>query len=194
MIRLRAGALAALVATTLTWLSAQERRPHVIMISIDGLRPALLGQSSLKLPTLRRLMQQGAWARVTGVLPTVTYPSHTTLITGVLPAVHGILDNRIFDPEGVSEQAWFWYSSAIKVTTLPGAVKARGLTAAGVSWPVTVGMALDLFGTGKTALKAGIGRFVSKVGSTTVAANAPQSMSTFVWKRTASSPKDTAGP
>ncbi len=143
MIRLRAGALAALVATTLTWLSAQERRPHVIMISIDGLRPALLGQSSLKLPTLRRLMQQGAWARVTGVLPTVTYPSHTTLITGVLPAVHGILDNRIFDPEGVSEQAWFWYSSAIKVTTLPGAVKARGLTAAGVSWPVTVGMALD---------------------------------------------------
>ena len=33
------------------------------------------------------------------MLPSVTYPSHTTLITGVEPAVHGILDNRILDPE-----------------------------------------------------------------------------------------------
>jgi predicted AlkP superfamily pyrophosphatase or phosphodiesterase len=120
---------------------------RVVMISIDGLRPQLLAESTpLKLPTLRRLMRQGAWARVTGVLPTVTYPSHTTLITGVLPAVHGVLDNRIVDPENASNQAWFWYSSAIKVTTLPGAVRARGLSAAAVSWPVTVGMALDYSG------------------------------------------------
>jgi len=34
-----------------------------------------------------------------GVLPSVTYPSHTSLITGVPPAVHGILDNRFMDPE-----------------------------------------------------------------------------------------------
>jgi predicted AlkP superfamily pyrophosphatase or phosphodiesterase len=139
----RVGVATALVIAALT-LSAQERAPYVVMISIDGLRPQLLTEStSLKLPTLRRLMRQGAWARVTGVLPTVTYPSHTTLITGVLPAVHGILDNRIFDPENLSNQAWFWYSSAIKVTTLPGAVRSRGLSAAAVSWPVTVGMALD---------------------------------------------------
>ena len=140
----RVGAAAALVAAALTVLFAQERKPYVVMISIDGLRPQLLAESTpLKLPTLRRLMRQGAWARVTGVLPTVTYPSHTTLITGVLPAVHGVLDNRIVDPENASNQGWFWYSSAIKVTTLPGAVRARGLNAAAVSWPVTVGMALD---------------------------------------------------
>ena len=140
MTRRGVGVMATLVMAALTWLSAQERTPHVVMISIDGLRPALLADSRLNLPTLRRLMQQGAWARVTGVLPTVTYPSHTTLITGVLPAVHGILDNRILDPESLSQQAWFWYASAIKVTTLPGAVRARGLTAVGVSWPVTVGI------------------------------------------------------
>ena len=38
-----------------------------------------------------------------------------------------------------------------------------------------IGVAIDLFGTGKTALKASMGRFVAKVGSTTVAQNAPQS-------------------
>ena len=140
----RVGGTAALVVAALTVLFAQERKPYVVMISIDGLRPQLLAESTpLKLPTLRRLMRQGAWARVTGVLPTVTYPSHTTLITGVLPAVHGVLDNRIVNPENASNQGWFWYSSAIKVTTLPGAVRARGLSAAAVSWPVTVGMALD---------------------------------------------------
>jgi predicted AlkP superfamily pyrophosphatase or phosphodiesterase len=144
MTGLRAGLAAALVAAALTLLTAQERTPHVVMISIDGLQPRLLTESTpLKLPTLRRLMEQGAWARVTGVLPTVTYPSHTTLITGVLPAVHGVVDNRIFDPENLSNQAWFWYSSGIKVPTLPGAVRARGLSTAGVSWPVTVGWALD---------------------------------------------------
>lgn len=143
MTRFRRGAAAALAAGALTLLFAQERTPYVVMISIDGMRPQLLTESTLKIPTLRRLMQQGVWARVTGVLPTVTYPSHTTLITGVLPAVHGILDNRIFDPENASNQGWYWYSSGIKVTTLPGAVRARGLSAAAVSWPVTVGMALD---------------------------------------------------
>jgi len=144
MAGIRSALIIALVASALNVLSAQDRAPHTIMISIDGLRPQLLAESSpLKVPTLRRLMQQGAWARVTGVLPTVTYPSHTTLITGVLPAVHGVLDNRILDPENLSNQGWFWYSSAIKVTTLPGAVRARGLSAAAVSWPVTVGMALD---------------------------------------------------
>jgi predicted AlkP superfamily pyrophosphatase or phosphodiesterase len=78
-----------------------------------------------------------------GVVPTVTYPSHTTMITGVLPARHGIHDNRILDPENRSAGAWNWYARAIKVPTLPMAARARGLRAAGVYWPVTVGMDLD---------------------------------------------------
>jgi Type I phosphodiesterase / nucleotide pyrophosphatase len=80
---------------------------------------------------------------VIGVLPTVTYPSHTTLITGVEPAVHGIYDNQIFDPENRSNGAWFWYARSIKVPTLPTAARARGLRAAAVTWPVTIGMDLD---------------------------------------------------
>lgn len=62
---------------------------HVMIISIDGLRPdrALLAN----MPALRAMVRGGAytfWARTTAVA--VTMPSHTSMVTGVSPAVHGI--------------------------------------------------------------------------------------------------------
>ena len=63
--------------------------PRVILISIDGLMPSAYTDPALAeyTPNLRALKAQGVWADgVIGVLPTVTYPSHTTLITGVDPA------------------------------------------------------------------------------------------------------------
>ncbi|HEX6209928.1 MAG TPA: ectonucleotide pyrophosphatase/phosphodiesterase, partial [Methylomirabilota bacterium] len=126
-------------------LAAEAPAPHVLVISVDGMRPASYTQAGpAKIPTLRRLAREGAWAEgMTGVLPTVTYPSHTTMITGVPPARHGIVNNTILDPEGLSRGAWYWYARQIRVPTLPGAVRARGLTVGAVSWPVTVGMDLD---------------------------------------------------
>ncbi|MEO8077989.1 MAG: alkaline phosphatase family protein, partial [Acidobacteriota bacterium] len=125
--------------------AAPSEPRHVIVISIDGLNPTTYtAPGPSEVPTLRRLAREGAYAQdVIGVTPTVTYPSHTTLITGVPPAVHGIYNNRIFDPEETSNNAWYWYAREIKVTTLPGAVKARGLTTAAVSWPVTVDADID---------------------------------------------------
>lgn len=123
---------------------AQDREARVILISIDGLMPSAYTSPSSPAPTLRRLAAQGVFADgVVGVLPTVTYPSHTTLITGVEPAVHGIVDNRMLDPENRSDGAWYWYARDIKVPTLPMAARARGLRAAAVFWPVTIGMDLD---------------------------------------------------
>lgn len=144
--RARSIALAlAVCACGVMLVAAEAPARHVVMVSIDGMRPQVYGEgSAVKVPTIRRLMQRGAWSRgVTGVMPTVTYPSHTTMITGVLPGVHGIYDNRIADPDGTSGMAWYWYARDIKVTTLPAAVRAAGGTAAAVSWPVTVGMDLD---------------------------------------------------
>jgi predicted AlkP superfamily pyrophosphatase or phosphodiesterase len=121
--------------------SADER---VILISIDGLMPSSYTSPTSPAVNLRKLAAEGIWSEgVVGVLPTVTYPSHTTLITGVDPAVHGIVDNRMFDPEDASRGAWFWYARDIKVPTLPMAARSRGLRAAAVTWPVTVGMDLD---------------------------------------------------
>ena len=123
----------------------QPAARHVIVITIDGMKASTYttpGPS--KIPTLRRLMREGAFAEaVIGVTPTVTYPSHTTMMTGVMPVEHGIYNNNILDPEGTSNSAWYWYARDIKVPTLYGAVKARGMTTAGVSWPVTVGADID---------------------------------------------------
>ena len=119
---------------------------RVVMISIDGLMPSAYTDPALAryTPHLRALAGAGVWADgVVGVLPTVTYPSHTTLITGVEPARHGIYDNQILDPENRSRGAWYWYADAIKVPTLPMAARARGLRAGAVTWPVTIGMDLD---------------------------------------------------
>ena len=76
----------------------------MVVISIDGLKPSTYtADGPSKVPTLRRLAREGAYAEgVIGVTPTVTYPSHTTMISGVLPAVHGIYNNRILDPEEIS--------------------------------------------------------------------------------------------
>jgi len=123
-----------------------EDTRHAVIISVDGLMPAYYlraDELGLKIPNLRRLMARGAFGRVTGVLPSVTYPSHTTLITGVPPRDHGIASNTLFDPEGRSNGAWNWYASAVRVPTLVSAARARGLRSASISWPVSVGLATD---------------------------------------------------
>ena len=139
-------AVVALAASVLsTTVGADGTAPHVIVISIDGMKPETYTEPGLAhVPTLRRLAAQGVFANgVVGVLPTLTFPSHTTLITGVPPAVHGIYNNRILDPENRSYGAWYWYARDIKVRTLTEAVRARGLTTAAVSWPASVGLDVD---------------------------------------------------
>jgi predicted AlkP superfamily pyrophosphatase or phosphodiesterase len=76
---------------------------------------------------------------VTGILPTLTYPSHTTLITGATPARHGIVNNLTFDPTQINREGWYWYASDIKVPTLWDAAHAAHLTTGNIHWPVSVG-------------------------------------------------------
>ncbi len=69
------------------------------MISLDGTRPSDLDDTELV--TLRALRGLGAVAeRLQPEFPTNTFPSHMTLVTGVAPEVHGIVNNVFDDPEG----------------------------------------------------------------------------------------------
>lgn len=129
--------------------AAQARRDaHVIMISIDGLIPDYYLQPSrlgLNVPNLTRMKLGGAYAEgVEGVFPSVTYPAHTTLITGVRPATHGIINNRVFEaPTEPQTGEWYWFSEALKSETLWSMAKKAGLVTANVGWPVTAGADID---------------------------------------------------
>lgn len=115
----------------------------VLLISIDGLRPGDVlhaKERGLALPNLTRFLRDGAYAEgVTGVLPTLTYPSHVTLLTGASPNVHGIGGNLSFDPLNKNQLGWNWYASDIKVPTLWQAAHDAGLSTANVHWQVSVG-------------------------------------------------------
>lgn len=112
----------------------------VLVVSIDGLRRDYLDDREHALPTLRRMMTEGAVARsLTSVWPSSTYPAHTTMVTGVLPAKHGIVNNVVFDPYGKNDGGWYWYATDIRVPTLWDAARAQNVDVANVTWPVTVG-------------------------------------------------------
>src|SRR5262245_1112586 len=98
--------------------SSAQPAKHVIIISLDGFRPDFYKDPSWGAVNLRQLMEKGVYADgVRSVFPSVTYPSHTAMMTGALPARHGIYYNVIFEP-GEPPGRWYWDYSAIKTPTL----------------------------------------------------------------------------
>ena len=126
----------------ITTSAAYARVKTLIVISIDGLKPEYITQAAkhdLKVPNLHRFIVVGTYADgVVGVVPTVTYSSHTTLMTGVWPAEHGIVTNTPFDPLRKNQDGWYWYASDIKVPTLWQAASNGGVIVASLNWPVSV--------------------------------------------------------
>jgi predicted AlkP superfamily pyrophosphatase or phosphodiesterase len=131
--------LCVLVAATLGGRASAE---PLLVISIDGLHPSHVidaARYGAVLPHLRQFVEQGTFATgVIGVLPTVTFPSHTTLITGASPAQHGIHANTPFDPLNTNRDGWYWYADDVRVPTLWSAAAARGLKTGSMNWSVTV--------------------------------------------------------
>src|SRR6516164_1217517 len=124
--------------------SAADR--HVVVISIDGMRASTYVALSppARIPNLLRLKEEGSFAEgVEGVYPTVTYPSHTTIVTGRMPAEHGIYTNLSSRQPGKNRNEWFWLADSIKVPALWDEARQHHLTSGAVSWPVTVHAAID---------------------------------------------------
>lgn len=140
-------AVAAARATAQTPTVSDRAADHVILITIDGLRPQVYldaEREGVAIPNLKALLQAGSGADgVVVAYPSMTYPSHTSIVTGVSPARHGIISNTIFDPLNGS-RAWFSENQAIKTPALWDIARKHGLKTAGVSWPVTVGATMDV--------------------------------------------------
>jgi predicted AlkP superfamily pyrophosphatase or phosphodiesterase len=92
---------------------------HVVIISIDGLRPDAI--TDARTPTLWRLSQEGsATFSARTIYPSRTLPSHTSMLTGVTPHVHGVEWN---DDQSATR-------GVVRVPTVFGLARARGLETA----------------------------------------------------------------
>jgi predicted AlkP superfamily pyrophosphatase or phosphodiesterase len=129
-------------------IAAPAKAAPVVLISVDGMMPAYYLEADklgLQIPTLRAMVKDGAWAvGATSVMPSVTFPAHTTMITGASPNRHGIRMNSVFDPDGTLGGGWHFYYEDIKVPTLFSKAREAGLKTAAVTWPVTAGAPIDL--------------------------------------------------
>ncbi len=129
----------------LAFLPSQTKgQKHTLVISLDGLDTRYLHDADeykLRIPTLRRLMAKGVTARgMISVYPSITYPSHTTLVTGVLPARHGIFGNSVFEPPNETQTgSAHWFARDIKADTLWDAASRAKMTVGMVSFPVAGG-------------------------------------------------------
>ena len=122
--------------------SSSAKTHHLVVISIDALNAKDYDEMK-DLPNFKQLMSSGSYAKeVVGVYPSLTYPSHTSIITGVYPDKHGIYANELNEP-GVKEQHWHWQASEVKVPTLYGIAKKSNMKVGIMFWPVTAGAKVD---------------------------------------------------
>jgi predicted AlkP superfamily pyrophosphatase or phosphodiesterase len=123
----------------------KDLKPTVILISIDGFRADYLDKysSPTLAPTLGLLAKRGVRAKwMTPAFPSLTFPNHYTIATGLYPDNHGIVGNNIYDPEfkqtfGLSKReeaqnGRWWLGEPIWVTA-----EKRGQRAAAFFFPGT---------------------------------------------------------
>ena len=127
----------------LTWfaLSAHAQQPrYVILITIDGLRAEMIDDPLMPSPFLKMMSLDGLRiGSVTGVPPAATYPSHTTIVTGEVPAHHRVFYNRPFLWNKDTARISYWYADSIAVPTIWQRAHEAGMTTASLFWPVSTG-------------------------------------------------------
>ena len=118
---------------------------YVILITIDGLRAEMIDDPQMPSPFLRMMSREGLRiGRVIGVPPAATYPSHTTLVTGEVPARHRVFYNRPFLWNKDTARISYWYADSIAVPTIWQKAHEAGMPTASLFWPVSTGRVHEL--------------------------------------------------
>jgi len=101
-------------------------RPRIILISVDALVPDAIDDGLT--PHLVSLAASGGWAREGQQvpLPSSTYPSHASLLTGLMPERHGMRANSAYAVAEPSARAWYG-GRRVTAPTLLSRAKAAGL-------------------------------------------------------------------
>ena len=122
--------------------AAASTNHHVLLITIDGLAAFYLKDATAPLPTLRKLANDGAAADGLRVsYPSITWPNHTTLVTGVHPEKHLVLFNGVLrrtgDGGGVVVDPRRDKAELVAVPTIFDLLYKSGYRTAGINWPCT---------------------------------------------------------
>lgn len=138
MRRILLGALLAVLAAPA--FGADDR--HVIIITMDGFPAYMFHDRRSPIPTIRALAEEGCSAEGMQVAnPSVTWPNHTTIVTGVSPAIHSVLFNGLLirggpgQPDRINPAED--QSDLVKAPTLWDIAHKAGLSTAAINWPCT---------------------------------------------------------
>lgn len=116
-----------------------QQRPTLLLVSLDGVSPAMLRRGDT--PHLDRMAAEGVLAEgMNPAYPTLTFPNHYSIVTGLRPDRHGIVHNTMRDPAigefslrdraAVATSAWWEGAEPLWVTA-----ERAGITTAVTSWP-----------------------------------------------------------
>jgi predicted AlkP superfamily pyrophosphatase or phosphodiesterase len=131
----------ALLAPGTTFAQKANDR-HVVVICVDGLPAYLFDDANASMPAIRGLAASGVRAKgMTVSNPSVTWPNHTTLTTGVRPEKHGVLFNGMLERTGpglpVKVDGRKDKSQLVRVRTIYDVVHDKGMRTAAINWPCT---------------------------------------------------------
>ena len=117
----------------------QRNKPYVILVSLDGFRADYLDRFAL--PNLQRVVRRGVRARwMNPVFPTLTFPNHYSLVTGLYPSHHGIVGNSFYDPARRQKFSMYDAAAATDGTWYRGepiwvTAEIQGMVAGSYFWP-----------------------------------------------------------
>jgi predicted AlkP superfamily pyrophosphatase or phosphodiesterase len=131
--------LAAFACSGSLWAADTPGAGKVVVISLDGFPASALSDPRLPIPTLRRLMHEGSYAEsMRPINPTVTWPNHTAMVTGVDASVHQVLWNGELIPASDGKAPYVdsrrSKEEMVHAPTVYDLAYRAGLTTAQVDW------------------------------------------------------------
>ncbi|OYY89316.1 MAG: alkaline phosphatase family protein [Sphingomonas sp. 28-66-16] len=122
--------------TTVAAAAVETRDPVTILVSIDGFKPDYLTRGVT--PNLNALADAGISAAMRPSFPSVTFPNHYTIVTGLRPDRNGIVGNRMEDPAHpgmtftMQSEEPFWWGQAEPIWIT---AEKAGIHSATMFWP-----------------------------------------------------------
>ena len=90
------------------------------------------------LPHFSSILKESSYSKeVETIYPSLTYPAHTSIVTGMNPKNHGVINNIKVQPNRCNSSDWFWEKKEVKVESLFDIAKRNGLTCSSILWPVS---------------------------------------------------------